>query len=88
MELLALPLFLFLIRKAELLARKSRLWRDYAQKASAQVFRIADFRFRIFLVFFFNPHSAIGIPQFGDGPKGLGFLRDHPQDKRLCGPNP
>jgi hypothetical protein len=32
--------------------------------------RIADFGFRIFLVFFFNPHSAIGIPQFGGGPLG------------------
>jgi len=42
----------------------------YAQKASAQLFRIADFGFRIFLVFLFNPHSAIGIPQFGGGPIG------------------
>jgi len=41
-----------------------------AEKASAQLFRIADFGFRIFLVFFFNPHSAIGIPQFGGGPIG------------------
>jgi len=41
-----------------------------AEKASAQLFRIADFGFRIFLVFFFNPHSAIGIPQFGGGPLG------------------
>jgi len=40
------------------------------QKASAQLFRIADFGFRIFLVFFFNPHSAIGIPQFGGGSTG------------------
>jgi hypothetical protein len=42
----------------------------YVQKASAQVFRISDRGFRIFLVFFFNPHSAIGIPQFGGGPIG------------------
>ena len=41
-----------------------------AQKASAQLFRIADFGFRIFWVFFFNPHSAIGIPQFEGGPIG------------------
>jgi hypothetical protein len=41
-----------------------------AEKASAQLFRIADFGFRIFLVFFFNPHSANGIPQFGGGPLG------------------
>jgi len=33
---------------------------------------ISDFGLRIsdFLVFFFNPHSAIGIPQFGGGPVG------------------
>jgi hypothetical protein len=28
---------------------------------------ISDCGFRIFWVFFFNPHSAIGIPQFGGG---------------------
>jgi len=41
-----------------------------AQKASAD--RISDCGFRIsdFLGFFFNPHSAIGIPQFGGGPVG------------------
>ena len=31
---------------------------------------ISDCGFRIFLVFLFNPHSAIGIPQFGGGPIG------------------
>jgi len=44
--------------------------RALREKASAQLFRIADFGFRIFLVFFFNPHSAIGIPHFGSGPLG------------------
>jgi len=29
--------------------------------------RPSYFGLRIFLVFFFNPHSAIGIPQFGGG---------------------
>jgi hypothetical protein len=33
-------------------------------------FRIADF-----LDFFFNPHSAIGIPQFGGGPIGRPVTR-------------
>jgi hypothetical protein len=51
---------LFLL-KTKLVARKQG---RCAEKASAQLFRIADFGFRIFLVFFFNPHSAIGIPQF------------------------
>jgi hypothetical protein len=38
-----------------------------AQKAS--VVWISDFELRIsdFGFFFFNPHSAIGIPQFGGG---------------------
>jgi len=31
---------------------------------------ISDCGFRIFWIFFFNPHSAIGIPQFGGGPVG------------------
>jgi hypothetical protein len=53
--------------KSKLVARKQG---RCAEKASAQLFRIADFGFRIFLVFFFNPHSAIGIPQFGGGPIG------------------
>ncbi|HEX7371401.1 MAG TPA: hypothetical protein VF372_01195 [Thermodesulfobacteriota bacterium] len=48
----------------------------YAEKASAQLFRIADFEFRIFLVFFFNPHSAIGIPQFVGGPIGRYPIRN------------
>jgi hypothetical protein len=48
----------------------------YVQKASAQLFRIADFEFRIFWVFFFNPHSAIGIPQFGGGPVGRYPIRN------------
>jgi hypothetical protein len=47
-----------------------------AEKASAQLFRIADCGFRIFLVFFFNPHSAIGIPQFGGGPIGRYRIRN------------
>jgi hypothetical protein len=53
------------LRKSKLVARKQG---RCAEKASAQLFRIADFGFRIFWVFFFNPHSAIGIPQFGGGP--------------------
>jgi hypothetical protein len=55
------------LRKSELVARKQG---PCAGKASAQLFRISDCGFRIFLVFFFNPHSAIGIPQFGGGPIG------------------
>jgi len=47
-----------------------------AEKASAQLFRISDFGFRIFLIFFFNPHSAIGIPQFGGGPIGRYRIRN------------
>jgi hypothetical protein len=41
-------------------------WKEgrYTQKASDQVFRIADLGFRIFLLSFFNPHSAICNPQF------------------------
>jgi hypothetical protein len=53
--------------KSKLVAREQG---RCAQKASAQLFRIADFGFRIFWIFFFNPHSAIGIPQFGGGPIG------------------
>jgi len=34
-----------------------------AEKASTQLFRISDL-----LVFFFNPHSAIGIPHLGCPP--------------------
>jgi len=45
------------LQKSKLVARNSRHWRDCAEKASAQLFRIADFGLRIFLVFFFNPHS-------------------------------
>jgi hypothetical protein len=46
--------------------------RRCAEKASAQLFRIADFGFRIFWGFFFNPHSAICNPQFcGAGKDGF-----------------
>jgi hypothetical protein len=38
------------------------------RKAGPALFRIADFGLRIFLVFFFNPHSAIHIRQFGCPP--------------------
>jgi hypothetical protein len=55
------------LRKSKLVARKQG---RCAQKASAQLFRIADFGFRIFLLSFFNPHSAIYNPQFGGGPIG------------------
>jgi len=55
------------LRKSKLVARKQG---HCAEKASAQSFRIADFGFWIFWVFFFNPHSAIRIPQFGGGPIG------------------
>jgi hypothetical protein len=58
--------------KGKVVARKEG---DYAEKASAQLFRIADCGFRIFGVFFFNPHSAIGIPQFGGGPTGRPVTR-------------
>jgi len=53
------------LRKSKLVTRKEG---RCAQKASAQLFRIADFGFRIFLVFFFNPHSAIGIPHLNCPP--------------------
>jgi hypothetical protein len=42
------------LRKSKLVARNQG---RCAEKASAQLFRIADFGLRIFLVFFFNPHS-------------------------------
>jgi hypothetical protein len=68
------------LRKSKLVARKEG---RYAEKASAQLFRIADcglriadFGFRIFLVFFFNPHSAIHIPHFGGGPIGRYRIRN------------
>jgi hypothetical protein len=37
---------------------------------------ISDCGFRILWVFFFNPHSAIGIPQFGGGPIGRYRIRN------------
>jgi hypothetical protein len=53
------------LRKSKLVARKQG---RCAEKASAQLFQIADCGFRIFLVFFFNPHSAIGIPHLNCPP--------------------
>ena len=60
---------LFSLRESNLVDRESRQRRDYAQKASARLFRISDF-----LVFFFNPHSAIYNPQFGGGPIGRPYI--------------
>jgi len=71
--------------ESKLVARESRLWRDYAQKASAQLFRIADCGFPIFLVSFFNPHSAFYNPQFGGGPAGDPPDRPYPDSTRGCG---
>jgi len=56
--------FSFLL-KSKLVARKQG---RCVEKASAQLFRISDCGFRIFLVFFFNPHSAIGIPHLNCPP--------------------
>jgi len=50
------------LRKSKLVARKQG---RYAKKAAAQLFRISDCRFRIFLFSF-----SIRIPQFGGGPIG------------------
>jgi hypothetical protein len=61
--------------KGYLVARKQGCC---AEKASASYFglRISDFGFRIFLIFFFNPHSAIAIPQFAGGPIGRYPIRN------------
>ena len=67
-SLLRLPF----LRESELVARKQG---RCAQKASAQLLRISDCGFRIFLVFFFNPHSAIYNPQFGGGHIGRPVTR-------------
>jgi len=60
-----------------------------AEKASAHAFRISDF-----LVFFFNPHSAIYNPQFGEaGPWAIHRIaptRGQAEDVvlALCPPSP
>jgi hypothetical protein len=71
--------------KSNLVARKQG---RCAEKASAQLFRISDCGFRIFLVFFFNPHSAIGIPQFGcpPGPENEARLMVFARNALASGP--
>jgi hypothetical protein len=59
-------LFFSFLLKSKVVARKQGAC---GQKASALPFRISNCGFRNFGVFFFNPHSAIGIPQFR-GPPG------------------
>jgi hypothetical protein len=48
---------------------KANLWPG-SKGVARKKHRLSYFGLRIFLVFFFNPHSAIGIPQFGGGPIG------------------
>ena len=76
------------------LLRLSFLWESklvareqgrYAQKASAHLFWISDCGFRIFLVLFFNPHSAIYNPQFGGGPIGRPAGRPYNAITRFLG---
>jgi hypothetical protein len=71
--------------KSNLVARKQG---RCAEKASARLFRISDCGFRIFLVFFFNPHSAIGIPQFGcpPGPENEARLMVFARNALASGP--
>jgi hypothetical protein len=68
MTVFPLPLFTFSISfsaKRQACGPEAR-----ALRAKSIGSAISDCGFRIFLVFFCSPHSAIGIPQFGGGPIG------------------
>jgi len=49
---------------------------------------ILDFGFRVFWVFFFNPHSAIGIPHLNcpPGPRNEGRLMVFARNALASGP--
>jgi hypothetical protein len=66
-RILLAPHFSSFPAKSKLVARKQG---RCAEKASAQLLRISDHGFRIFLFSFFNLHSAIYNPQFGGGRIG------------------
>jgi len=75
-----LPFFILIAfwRKARLrLRRKTVAWEKH---------RLCYFKLRIsdFSVFFFNPRSAMGIPQFGGGISGRGAVKkERPSSEAL-----